>query len=246
MATKQLRLSQIVAIEKQVKQRQNSEGAEIHKKSAKSDLFNGFHRSYEKKDEAGEDLPGETKIVQEQAADNIDAYSKLWEEMFDTVFTKDMGNTQVFGTVEGFTQAMPVTNLLWLEKQLDDWRTFIAALPVPDSSKAWTQNASTGLLDSEAVKTSRNTKAPLVVVKAPATDKFPAQVELLSQDVLAGYWTVVHTSGGIASTRKKQILTNIDELKKRVKQAREEANSQKVDQYEGIGTQFVQFILNGQ
>ena len=81
------RLSQIVAQEKQVKARVNSDGAALHKTNQKADLFNGMARLYEKKDEEGEDLPEESKLVQERADDSLRQFLGLWSELVDVTIT---------------------------------------------------------------------------------------------------------------------------------------------------------------
>jgi hypothetical protein len=61
------KLNQIVAVEKGVKSRVYGEITEMHKASQKPDLFNGFVKTYRKKDEEGEDYPQERKKVQLEA-----------------------------------------------------------------------------------------------------------------------------------------------------------------------------------
>jgi hypothetical protein len=61
------KLNQIVAIEKGVKSRVYGEITEMHKAAQKPDLFNGFVKTYRKKDEEGEDYPQERKKVQLEA-----------------------------------------------------------------------------------------------------------------------------------------------------------------------------------
>src|SRR5690606_16701379 len=135
------RLSQVIAVEKQVKSRVNSEGSELHKLNQKPDLFNGMSRTYERRSEDGEELPSEQKLVQYRAHENLAQWSKMWSELLDVVATKDWGNTQARAdlVVDGETlvKEAPVTYLIWLEKQLEDFRTFVDNLPVLDPSKAW-------------------------------------------------------------------------------------------------------------
>jgi hypothetical protein len=231
---KTLRLSQVIAIEKQVKSRTNGEGAELHKANQKADLFTGLSRAYEKKDEEGEDLPGEQKIVQMRAGDNLAAFSTLWVELVDVVATKDWGNCSAKAdlVVNGQTlvQAMPVTHLIWLEKQLDDLRTFIEKLPVLDPSRTWRHDPSSNLYVTDPVKTARSKDVPRVLVKAEATDKHPAQTEVVKENVIVGYWSSVSQSGALPESRRRYLLDRINDLRKAVKQAREEANSIKVEE----------------
>ncbi len=244
--SKQVRLSQVIAIEKQVKSKVNSDGAELHKANQKPELFNGMSRTYEKKDEEGEDLPGEQKLVQQRAPENLNRWTDIWTELLDVVATKDWGNADLTAdlVVEGETllERVPVTYLIWLEKQLDDFRTFVGRLPVLDPGKAWRLEESSGLYATEPVRTARHKKVPRVLLKVEATEHHPAQAEVVHDDVLVGYWSNISTSGAMPEARKRQLTDRVDALKKAVKQAREEANSNKVDRVE-VGRKLTRWIL---
>jgi hypothetical protein len=243
---KRLRLSQVIAVEKQIKTRVNSDGAELHKSNQKPDLFNGMSRTYEKKDDEGEDLPGEQKLVQQRAAENLDLWSALWTELLDVVATKDWGNvnarTDLVVNGEKLVENVPVTYLIWLEKQLDDFRTFVDKLPVLDPSKAWKHEANSGLYVTDPIRTARHKKVARVLLKVEATEHHPAQAEVIHDDVLVGYWSNISTSGALPESRRRQLLERTDALKKAVKQAREEANSEKVEEV-FVGSKIASWIL---
>ena len=231
---KKVRLSQVIAIEKQIKSKVNSEGAELHKANQKPDLFNGMSRTYEKKDEEGEDLPSEQKLVQQRANDNLQQWTGIWTELLDVVATKDWGNagatTDLVVEGEVLIKDVPVTYLIWLEKQLEDFRTFVNKMPSLDPGKAWKLEENSGLYVTDAVKTARHKKVARVLLKVEATEHHPAQADVVHDDVLVGYWSNIHTSGALPYSRRRQLLDRVDSLKKAVKQAREEANSEKVDE----------------
>ena len=245
---KQSRLSQVIAVEKQVKSRVNSEGAELHKNNQKPDLFNGLNRTYERKDEDGEELPPEQKLVQFRAQENLSLWSRLWTELLDVVATKDWGNLAAKAdlVVEGETlvKDAPVTYLIWLEKQLEDFRTFVANLPVLDPGKAWKLDPASGLSVTDPIRTARHKKVPRVLLKVEASEHHPGQAEIVHDDVLVGYWSNISTSGALSETRRRQLLERLDVLRKAVKQAREEANSIKVDEV-AVGTAITNWILKG-
>ncbi len=243
---KQSRLSQVIAVEKQVKSRVNSEGAELHKLNQKPDLFNGMSRTYERRSEDGEDLPSEQKLVQYRAQENLAQWSRMWGELLDVVATKDWGNTRAKAdlVVEGqiLVKDAPVTYLIWLEKQLEDFRTFVDKLPVLDPSKAWRSDQATGLNITEPVRTARHKKVPRVLMKVEATEHHPAQAEIVHDDVLVGYWSQLHMSGALPDPRRRLLLQRVDALRKAVKEAREEANSVKVDPIE-VGSAISKWLL---
>src|SRR5262245_37073802 len=118
------KLNQIIAIEKGVKSRVYGEITEMHKSSQKPDLFNGFVKTYRKKDEEGEDYPPERKKVQMVAESMLSQISTLLSELFDVTAMKDYGNCYAFADVEVDGQTLitkaPVPFLLFLEKQIND------------------------------------------------------------------------------------------------------------------------------
>jgi hypothetical protein len=76
-------LNQIIAMEKGIKSRNYGGFTEIHKVASKLDLFNGFVKTYKKKDEEGEDYPQEKKKVTSNVQELIGNASKLLTETFD-------------------------------------------------------------------------------------------------------------------------------------------------------------------
>jgi hypothetical protein len=61
-------------------------------------------------------------------------------------------------------------------------------------------------------------------VKAEATDKHPAQVEVYFEDVTVGTWTTTKFSGALPATRVHELEARVEKLAHAVKFAREEAN----------------------
>lgn len=153
-------------------------------------------------------------------------------ELFDIVASKDVGNTLAKAdlVVDGQVLApdLPVTYMLFLEKQLTDWKTFIAALPTLDSGEKWSFNEAENCWTSEPTTTTRNKKALRNHVKAEATDKHPAQVEVYKEDVLVGYWKTIKLSGAVPKRTKNRLMDRIEKLQQAVKFAREKANSTEV------------------
>ena len=99
---------------------------------------------------------------------------------------------------------MPVTYLLFLEKQLADLHTFVKKLPVLDAAESWALDASTDCWATEPVQTLRTKKVPRNHVKAEATEKHPAQVEVYYEDVRIGYWTQTKFSGAPARQARQR------------------------------------------
>lgn len=78
------------------------------------------------------------------------------------------------------------------------------------------------------MRTIRTKKVPRNHVKAEATDKHPAQVEVYYEDIAVGYWTTVKFSGALPAKRVNELLDRVEKLQRAVKFAREEANGSEV------------------
>lgn len=226
------RLNQIIAVEKGVKSRSYAELTEAHQALQKPALLAGIARNYQPKDEEGEQYPPELTRVQIRAEDVLRQTAVTLTRLFDVTATKDWANCRARAdvTVDGavLLAAVPATYLLFLEKQLTDLRTFVAKLPVLDASEFWTMDHAADCWATEAVQTTRTKKIPRNHVKAEATEKHPAQVEVYYEDVVVGNWRTVKFSGALPAKRIKELLERVDKLAHAVKFAREEANNTEV------------------
>jgi hypothetical protein len=125
---------------------------------------------------------------------------------------------------------VPVTYLLFLEKELVDMHTFVRKLPVLDASDSWTFDPSADTYATEPMQTVRTKKIPRNHVKAEATEHHPAQVEVYYEDVAVGYWRTVKFSGALPARRVNELLERVERLQQAVKFAREEANNLEVEE----------------
>lgn len=223
------KLNQIIAIEKGVKGTSFQELTEAHHLLQKPSLLAGLSRTYQPKDEEGEQFPPEFTRVQASAETVIKDTAKILTKLFDVTAAKDWANCSARAdiVVDGRTLAadVPATYLLFLEKQLVDMHTFIRKLPTLDPSETWAFDPSADAYVTEAVQTAKTKKVPRNHVKAEATDKHPAQVETYMEDIIVGYWRTVKFSGALPASRVKELLDRVDKLQQAVKYAREEANS---------------------
>jgi hypothetical protein len=60
---------------------------------------------------------------------------------------------------------------------------------------------------------------------AKGTDKFAEQVQLITEDVIAGYWKQIKYSGAFPQKTITSMLANLTKVREAVKAAREAANS---------------------
>lgn len=227
------KLCQVVAIQTAKRPITQSKVTELYHKAQKSDLFNGFVRRYSPKDEEGEVLPDENKQVQTTAHECLKSFADTLSDMIDTVFTVDHWNCVATADIvvdgEPIAPDVPVSHLLFLEKQLVDIRSFISAMPVLDSASTWAEDETSGYWRAEPVQTVRTKKVRKSFVAAPATDKHPAQVEVYTEDEPVGTWLKTDFSGALPSTEKEEMIERVNRLIEAVKAAREEANSIEVE-----------------
>ena len=225
----QAQLNQIIALEKGVKSRTHADVTAAHHQLQKAALLSGISRTYKPKDEEGEQLPPESTRVQVRAAEVLKDVQVALTRLFDVTLTKDTGNCVakadivVDGTV--LAAEVPVTYLLFLEKQLTDLHTFVGKLPVLDPADTWAYDEASDAYATAPTQTTRSKKVPRNHVKAEATEKHPAQVEMYFEDVLVGYWTTMKFSGALPQARVNELKARVVKLAEAVKVARESANS---------------------
>lgn len=225
----QTQLNQIVALEKGVKSRSYADFTAVYHNLQKAPLLSGIARTYKPKDDEGEQLPPESTRVQFRADDGLKAARKALVRLFDVVLTKDAANGAAKADIVVDEQVLaadvPVTYLLFLEKQLIDLLAFVAKLPVLDASETWTYDPIADAYATAPAVTTRSKKIPRNHVKAEATNHHPAQVEMYFEDVLVGYWSTVKFSGALPQSDISEMKTRVVKLSEAVKVAREKANS---------------------
>ena len=227
------KLNQIIAIEKSVKSQTMRELTDSHQLLQKPAMLSGIARTYRPLDDEGEQYPPESTRVQTKSEDVINQTTEILSKLFDVTATKDWanGDARADVVIDGTTilENVPVTYLLFLEKQLTDLHTFVKKLPVLDTSEIWSFDESQDVWATEPIQTTKTKKIPRNHVKAVATEEHPAQVEVYYEDVIVGYWRTVKYSGAMPATRVATLLNRVRKLQEAVKFAREEANSLEVE-----------------
>jgi hypothetical protein len=234
------KLSQIVAVEKGVKSDASRRFTDAHREVQKQPLLSGISRTYQPRDDEGDPLPPESTKVQVKCEEVLGEVSALLTRLFDVTLTKDQANCAARADVvvdgRAVLSDVPVTYLLFLEKQLTDLHTFVSKLPVLDPAEDWeeTLDPVSGCWKTRPVRTVRSKKIPRNHVMAEATKEHPAQVQVYMEDVPVGDWTTVRFSGALPATRVREILDRVTALQEAVKFAREAANGTEVtDQHAG-------------
>lgn len=230
-----MKLNQVIAVEKGVKSRCHQELTQAHHGLQKPELLQGIARTYTPKDDDGDKFPDESTRVQVRAEDVVQQSGIILQELFDVTATKDWANCEaradvVLSNGEKILEKVPVAYLLFLEKQLVDLHTFVKKLPVLDAAFDWNYDSKVDCMATSPTESLKTKKVPRNHVKAAATDKHPAQVEVYHEDVVVGTWKTTKFSGALEAKRVKQLVNRVEELQKAVKSAREQANMTDVTQ----------------
>lgn len=223
------KLNQIIAVEKSTKAQAHKQASEIYKKVQKESLFEGFMKNWRPSEDSDEVRPPESKRVQVRADEALEALRESFAELMDITAQKDYANCNARADVvvagKTIIANAPVTYLLFLEKYLNDIKSFITHLPILSEDEKWTLREATGLYESDPLQTQSTKKVQKPIVLYDATDRHPAQTQLISQDVVVGTWETIKQSGAMSRGEKKGLLNRVEMLQKAVKFAREEANS---------------------
>lgn len=240
------KLNQIIAIEKGVRSTATAEVTAGYHTLQKPAVLFGISRTYQPKDEEGEQYPPEAQHVQVTVDGTLKAAAAAYTRVFDIVATKDWANCVARADIKlgdkVIATGVPATYLLFLEKELEGLHTVVAKLPLLDPSEVWEYDTNAGCYKTAPVQTVKSKKVPRNHVKAEATDKHAAQVELYYEDVLVGHWKTVKFSGALPASRQKELLGRVEALQRAVKFAREEANSQEAAEIK-IGESIFKHIL---
>jgi hypothetical protein len=242
------KLNQIIAIEKGVKSQAYGQLTQIDKANQKPDLFNGMVRAYRPKDDSDDEkLPAESKRVQLRANEVLNRIAQLSTEWWDITARKDWTNCAAVADIkvddETVLTGVPVTFLLFLEKQLTDVRTMMDRLPVLDSAENWEYDENAGVYKTETASTHRTKKVQKSLVLIQPTPEHPGQAQLITEDVIAGYWDTTKQSGAMPFDRKELLLKRVDALLQAVKQAREAANAIEEKETPKIGDAIFTYLL---
>lgn len=226
------KLNQLIAIEKGARSQASADVAAAYQRAGKQELLAGIARTYRPLDDDGEALPPESKRVQVRVRGVIADVTAALTRLLDVTATKDTTNCSAKAdlVVDGNPLAtdLPVTYLLFLEKQLGELKAFLARLPTLDPAESWSFDPVTDCWATEPTQTVRTKKVPRNHVLAPATDKHPAQVQVYHEDVVVGRWTTTKFSGALPAKEVSEMQARLGKLTEAVKYAREAANSMPV------------------
>jgi hypothetical protein len=232
-----MKLSSILAKEKKLVPTNDGELTEIQLLTRKEGLFNGFHKRYvplKTEGEGSETLPDDSLRVQQRTDDLIVRTANLWTDIFDITFSKDKANQEAKADLKLDGQVLiegaPVSFLLWLDKRLQEIRSYYNSIPTLNEADEWSKDTESGMWRATPVKTHRTKKITTPLVIHPPTDKHPAQCTTVQEDIIVGHYENQKFSSALPAARKRELLSRIDRLLYAVKIARSEANSMEAEE----------------
>ncbi len=244
-------LNQIIAVRTGVKNDVEQKLTKHYHLLQRAALLAGHSRSYTPKDDEGFRYPAESANVQVKVELVLREVAAELTKLFDVTAQLDWTNQHARADVvllngdEPFTLLadVPISYLLFLEKQLTNIETLIRRLPTLDSTENWTFDSATDVHKSEPVGTVKTAKVRRNHVLAAATERHPAQVESYTEDVPIGTWSTVKFSGALPARRINKMLARVTELQRAVKFAREQANLEDVVLLPSVGRRVFDYVF---
>lgn len=240
-------LHQVLARDKDTKTHLNRVITDFYHTAQKKDLFAGLAKTYQPKDEEGDQLPAESVLVQQKTGRVLKGVQDAFAKLFELRATIDESNRHAVAPVilngTQVTEPLPTTHLLFLEKQVNDIGSIVEKLPTLDPAHVWTWNSQEEVWQTEELKTARTVKKDRFVSIAKATDKHPEQVAKVTDDIQVGMWTTRKLSGAIPASEKAAMLARVAQVKSAVKSAIATANM--VTPVEASSSTLLDYIFAG-
>lgn len=245
MATRTRKLYQHIIIENEVKGAAEKITNETLKVFKGRELFEGFHREYQPKDVAGDQLPTESKEVVTTVEERLAWTEGKVAELLDFELVKDAANMAAKADLvvgeRALAKDVPATYLLALEKRLREIRSYYDAIPTIDMSKKWEDGGKPGHRKHGPVDQYRTAKKTIPVVLRQETKEHPAQVKAETEDVQIGKFLTTYFSGSAHPKDKAEWIGRIDRLIAATKRARMQANEAEVGEQK-IGKEIFDYI----
>lgn len=229
------KLFQVLAVESDLNQ-QSRAILDVEAKSTftkKQDLFDGVQKNYIPLDSDGEQIPPETKEIVTTVKEKLEYAKTSTIKAIDATLSKEETNASGIAKAKLILDdgtdfgTLSATSLIALEKYLVRVRDVYKEIPTTDPTRTWTKDKTSArdIYIAPVDTKFRTVKKQVVITKSPATDKFPAQVELIQSDVQSGKYETVYSTGRLQPIEKSNLLTKIDNLIMAIKKARQDANN---------------------
>ncbi len=224
---------------------------ELYHLFQKPALFKGETKKYRplsETDDPAKLMHPENTKVQNRVRELLQKIVEIESPLLDLVFQQDVANQKANADIEINGKILkanvPVTNLMYLHKRFLEILTAMKAIPTPAPEFDWVFDPVTNFLKTkDPVITRRTEKRPERFEKAPATDKHPAQVELLYVDTPVGEWTKTEFSGAELASVKEQLVDRVQNLVDSIRNAIQTANIEVEAPTDRIASELFDYVL---
>ena len=176
------------------------------------------------------------KDIQTTVAKEVEWISRILAKALDINFQIDVANSQAKADVvlENGTvllKDVPATNLLQLERRMNEIKALVDQIPTLDPAKGFKLDLEKGkgIYKAREISKARTKKENKVLTLYQATKEHPAQTQLVSEDVKVGTIQEQEWSALITPAVKADILERVEEVARAVKRARAKANELDLD-----------------
>jgi hypothetical protein len=231
------KLHELLAVEGNLKTQAQKTAKDLkHTFETKRHLFGEKRITFTANAEGSAPVTEEQSDIQSTVRKEIEWISAIVAKAIDAGHQIDVANTQATADViaeDGsvLLKAMPATSLLQLEHRLTEIHELVQALPTLDPAKGFALDAqrADGTYKAREVHKNRTKKLQRPLELSPATKEHPAQVQLITEDVVVGQILEQEWSALLTPVTKSDILARCDAIRRAVKQARARANEVEVD-----------------
>ncbi len=241
------KLHEILAIEQDRKNKSNQSIGESRKVFTKNEtIFDGMVKKYIPTEENAEQIPDERKEMVSTVKALLNKTLEPVVVAMDATLSKEETNASGVAKAELVVEGKKfgtysATTLLALESHLSKVLDLYKAIPTLDTSRKWNFDDKNDFYRTEEEIKFRTIKRPKVIVKYEATEKHPAQTELLNIDFQVGKYETTYFSGKVTPTQKAQLINRLEELIESVKIARSKANNVNVKNVK-LGEKIFDFV----
>jgi hypothetical protein len=246
------KLHELLAVEGNLENQSNKTRSELTGTfEKKRHLFGEKRVTFTANTEGAQAVTEEQSDIQSTIAAEVGSICNILAKSIDASHQIDVANTLAKADVvtedgETIAKDVPATSLLQLEKRLKEIHDLAAAIPTIDPAKGFKQDDDRpkGHFKAREVSKTRTKKIQRPLELSPATDKHPAQVQLITEDVAVGTILEQEWSSLITPATKADVLERCDALLRAVKKARAKANEQELDVApHKIGRKLLDFIF---
>ena len=247
-------LHELIAVEKEIRGTTEKIVGEAKKTfTDRKDHFTEMFKTYSPiNPEDPEKIEGEAKPMVTTVGEKLGYVEKMFRRLTDAIIQKECTNAIAKAdiTVDDDTGKsvviaadVPVSALVQLENQFEHLRNDVyGVIPTLDPAREWIPDASRpGVYGAAEFSRTRTRKTKKAYTLAPATEKHPAQVQLIDVDEPSGYWKQIDRSGMMSVGDKMELLDRLSMLIDAIKKARARANTTAVVTRK-IGNELFNFI----